>query len=94
MHLDLDQGLQQGLALPLGRMQLDKYAFGPNYTQKERTAAAAVVAHAHRVQAGRTDNIVTKSKIRTDQGQLTPIRSVDVRTTLSDTYTHADIVAI
>lgn len=76
-------------------MQLDKYAFGSNYTQKERTAA--VVAHAHRVQAGRTgqvgqqqqqhDNIVTMSKIGTDQGRLTPIRIVDVRTTLSDTYT-------
>lgn len=34
-----------------------------------------------------TDNIVTMSKIRTDQGQLTPIRIVEVRTTLSDTYT-------
>lgn len=37
------------------RMQLDKYAFGSNYTQKERTAA--VVAHAHRVQAGRTGQV-------------------------------------
>lgn len=36
-------------------MQLDKYAFGSNYTQKERTAA--VVAHAHRVQAGRTGQV-------------------------------------
>lgn len=37
------------------RMQLDKYAFGSNYTQKERTAA--VVAHAHRVQAERTGQV-------------------------------------